>query len=101
MVSMVAKVKVKGKFERPEGYITYIFQDLSTCDYIWATLVPNWNMLDIPHIDDVGYLKYREAIGGKDTWYDAENNTHVLYKHTDVYFEGFILEKERLKELTL
>lgn len=97
----VVKAKLLQIFEQPDGYVIYIFQDLNNYDYIWTTLVPNWNMQTIPHIGDIGFLKYKAVEAGSDTWYDPVKQIKVPYKFTGMYFEGFILEQKPVKELTL
>lgn len=80
------------KSENIDGYQTYVFKDLRYKeDYIMATVFPNW---DIPTIQlgDTGYLKYREVIAGKDTWFDPETNSHIYYKQTDCHLISFIHE---------
>ena len=97
----VVKAKLLLIQEQPDDYNVYIFQDLSTYAYVWVTKLPNWNMITIPRVGDIGFLKYKTVEAGDDMWYDNVNNIKVPYKCTGEYFEGFVHEKEPTRELTL
>lgn len=83
--------KMVAKRSDPDGYVTYVFQDLTDGTYRMATRMPNWKL---PHISigDVGYMKYMEAVAGRDCWYDHENDVYVHYKYDGSYILDWILD---------
>lgn len=93
MQSKVEYVKLVGKTCTDHfGYQTLVFQKMSgSKSYIMCTKFPNWDSSTIK-INDIGYLKYREVIAGKDTWFDSENNQYIPYKNTDCHFINFVHE---------
>jgi hypothetical protein len=100
MIIETLRVRLVAAQENVGGYIQYVFEDLKTGAYKACTRCPNW---DSPFlvVGDIGFLKYREVVAGKDTWYDSENNIQVPYKNTDFYFETFIYEKPPEGEIRL
>lgn len=83
--------KAVAKRINPDGYVTYVFQDLIDGTYRMVTRLPNWNMSYIG-IGDIGYMKYMEAVAGQDSWYDHENDTYVHYKYDGSYILDWILD---------
>lgn len=82
------------------GYIVYVFENLADGTYEICTRLPRWE-IPILKIGDVGFLKYGEMVGGKDTWYDPESCTHNYYRKTQVYFIDFVYEKPVVEDLIL
>lgn len=70
-------------------YTKYVFQNLETGEYILCTKFPNWNVPPIK-VGTVGYLKYKEVIAGRETWYDPVNNIFIPYKFDLDQFIDFI-----------
>ena len=72
------------------GYITYVFQNLdSSLEYELCVRMPNWEV-PFPVINDEGYVTINEVIGGKDTWYDKNEEKHKVFNYTNVFFINFI-----------
>ena len=67
---MVIKAKLLA-LKEDQNYITYVFQNLCDNSYIMCTRLPNWES-PVINIDDVGYLNYKEVIGGETEWYHKE-----------------------------
>lgn len=91
-MNITLKAQLVARTEKINGYQTLIFKDIRFKDsYVMTTLFPNW---DIPTIQlgDIGYIKYREVIAGKDTWYDYKTNSNVYYKNTDCHLLDFVHE---------
>lgn len=82
------------------GYIIYVFQNLANGSYEMCTRLPRWES-PIIRIGDKGFVKYREVIAGKDTWYDNKSNQNIPYLYTGVYFVDFVYEKPEKQDLIL
>lgn len=82
------------------GYIVYVFQNLTDNSYEMVIRLPRWES-PIIKIGDVGFLKFKEYIAGKDTWYDKSTGENVPYIYTNVYFVDFVYEKPKESDLTL
>ncbi len=84
------------------GYIIYVFEIIGGIPpfekYVMCTRFPNWETPFIS-IGDVGYLKYREVIAGKDIWYDGDK--FVPYKYTGIHFLDFVLEKPKCEDIVV
>jgi hypothetical protein len=61
------------------GYVTYVFKDLDTEEYVMCTKFPKWNSEPIG-IGDCGYIEYKEIIAGKDTWYNGSEQIPYIYE---------------------
>lgn len=79
-----------------QGYITYVFRDLDTEEYVMCTKVPNWDGITL-HKGEQGFLKYKEVIAGVDSWYDKTSNKYIPYKFTNSYYEDFVPLKTNRK----
>ena len=80
-------------------YITYVFKDLDTQDYIMCTRFPNWGSIQL-NSGDIGYLKYKENIGGVTQWYDNNYNIN-LYNYDSIQFMTFVPELSKTENITL
>lgn len=87
-------VKLVARKEEPGGYEVLVFQDLDSRTYRMCTKLPNWNT-KTPLMHVPGYLQSREFIAGEDKWYDFQNNKHVSYCYTGLYFWDFVEKKEK------
>jgi len=76
------------------GYITYIFKDLTSGEYISCTRFPHWDCPDLD-IGDKGFLKFREVHAGTSKWYNKDTGTFIPYKYTGVHFLDFVYEKPK------
>lgn len=91
---------IKGKLvayrEDVGDYTTYVFEMINFPDefnrYIMCTKFPNWDVPPIK-IGDVGYLRYRCVIAGKDVWFNGSE--YIPYKCTNIHFLNFIPEAEK------
>ena len=89
----VVKVKLLAFRENVGGYFTYVFEKLTFENeldrYIMCTRFPNWDVPTI-NINDIGFLKCRYVIAGKDSWFNG--NDYTPYKCTDIHFLNFVPE---------
>lgn len=103
-IGKTIKATLIAKQEDYGGYITYVFENLNKTtvfdQYVMCVRFPNWNCI-FPEIGDVGYVTYREVIGGRDTWYDPYSRTEIPYKYTDIHFLDFIPFKEKKSDIIL
>lgn len=88
-------------------YERYVFQDLEANKPIVVTRCPNWSGKE-PSLLQEGYLEYKYAEAGKDTYYDPNTSTFNAYQYTTIYFldfipithvlkDGYVVESEQLK----
>ena len=86
------------------GYITYVFENLDSCDmlhkYLMCVRFPNWEC-PILNIGDMGFVKFKEVIAGIDKWYDKDLDTFVPYKFTDIHFLNFVFDKQKQDNIIL
>ena len=75
------------------GYIIYVFKNLNSNEYLMCTKLPNWNSAEI-EIGDIGFLNYKEVIGGTTQYFDVYKNKSFYYKYDNIYFESFIKENK-------
>ena len=93
----VEKAKLVAYRENSGDYTTYVFEkEVYTNEldrYVMCTRFPNW---DTPKLSlgDLGFLKYRIVIGGKDEWFNGMG--FIKYLNTDIHFLNFIHEKEKI-----
>lgn len=78
--------------EDPGGYVKYVFQNIENGEYLLCTKFPNWETPPIK-IFATGYLKYKEIIAGKETWYDHVSGTFIPYKYDTDQFIDFVEER--------
>lgn len=87
--------------EDPGDYTIYVFKNLDYTGvldrYIMCTKCPNWNSSPI-EIGQRGYLKYKEIIAGKDSWYDSTSNDFIPYKYDGIQFFEFVKDKPKEDE---
>lgn len=94
---------IKGKlltFKKDlEGYITYVFENLNSNNYldkyIMCTQFPNWDIQQI-NINDIGFVEFEEHFAGTDKWFDG--NKFIPYKYNTVQITKFILDKPQLSD---
>lgn len=90
-------VKAKLLEERKDygGYIIYVFENLdakSSFDkYIMTVRFPHWES-PLLRKGAVGFLKFKEVIAGKDTWWDRTTNKYICYNYDNIIFIDFIHE---------
>lgn len=60
---------------------------------VLCTKFPNWDCPPIK-IGTKGYLKYKEIIAGRETWYDPISNIFIPYKFDADQFIDFVPEPE-------
>ena len=96
---MVIKAKLLA-LKEDQKYITYVFQNLNDATYIMCTRLPNWDS-PVININDIGYLSYKEVIGGESEWYHKNTETKYKYAFDNTYFINFIqhVEKCELKNI--
>lgn len=82
------------------GYVKYVFQNLESGEYLLCTKFPNWETPPIK-LFTVGYLKYKEIIAGKETWYDKISGTFVPYYYDADQFIDFVEEKSETKTIII
>lgn len=90
-----AYVEIRQIQEDDGQYTVLIAKDLDhpNEDYIWCTILPNWNHINNPLPGDRGYLRFMIAEAGVATWYDPLTGKHIPYKFNNAYYEGFVKEK--------
>lgn len=73
----------------PEGYVTYVFQDLADSSYIMAVRMPNW---DLPFIEigSRGFMKYIEVVAGQDTWWNRDTGQQEAYRYDGSYIVDWV-----------
>ena len=91
---MVEEVKLLAI--REGNYTMYVFQILSTGEFIMCTRMPNWDTPNIS-IGEEGFLKYETVKAGQ-TYYDPTTDTDIKYKYTNIYFINFVKKSEITKE---
>jgi hypothetical protein len=90
---MKKTVKVKLLAKKNDIYITYIFLNLETNDFLCCKQVPNWETREI-NLEEECYLIYKEAKEG-DLYYNAKTDTFNKYKYTYNYVDDFVpIEKK-------
>lgn len=87
----VIKARLVASREDPGDYTKYVFQNVETGSYVLCTKFPNWDTPPI-QLNETGYLKYKEIIAGRETWYDHVNNMYIPYKFDADQFIDFIIE---------
>ena len=91
-----AYVKLVAFREDFGGYVIYVFEIIDGKSpfekYIMCTRFPNWES-SLIMIGDVGFLKYKEVIAGKDMWYDIQTGNTIPYKYTGIHFIDFVQQK--------
>lgn len=93
MITIYAKVLAKA-FDI-QGYTTIVVQDLENTSfgqkYKMLVIFPNWEGY-IPEIGDIGYISYKDVVGGVDSWFDG--NKMVPYNYTNTIFIKFIKKED-------
>ena len=82
------------------GYVKYVFRNLDKKEYILCTKFPNWETSPIK-LFSIGYLKYKEIIAGKDTWYDPVENIFIPYRYDAEQFIDFVEERPSYESIVL
>lgn len=90
---MVIYSQLIAKRENFGGYIIYVFKNLNSNEYLMCTRLPNWNSAEIK-IGDIGFLNYKEVIGGETQYFNVYENKYCYYKYDNIYFESFIKENK-------
>lgn len=70
-----------------DNYVTYVFQDLESKEYLMCTRFPNWDHRTL-YIGEIGFLEYAEIRAGIDKWYDGRNM--IPYNYSNIQFIKFI-----------
>ena len=65
-----------------------------------CTRFPNWES-PIILIGDIGFLKFKEVIAGKDMWYDPQTGDTIPYKYTGIHFIDFVQENKEVDNLII
>lgn len=96
---MVIKAKLLALRE-DQKYIIYVFQNLNDNSYVMCTRLPNWES-PLVNINDIGYLNYKDVIGGESEWYHKETEKKYKYGFDNTYFINFIpyVEKRELNNI--
>lgn len=89
----VAEVKLLAI--RDGTYTIYVFQNISTNEYIMCTRLPNWQTPNI-QIGDIGFLEY-EIVKAGEFYYDPIKQTDSQYLYSNIYFINFVLKTNILK----
>ena len=83
-------IKARLVGSKEEGaYTVYVFEDLTTHDFIMCSKCPNWNGED-PVMLQEGFMQFKHVKGGKDTYFEASSGTHKCYQFTATYFQSFV-----------
>lgn len=85
MITILAKLVAKS--EDVDGYITYVFTDLDSKEYLMCVQFPRWEHRSL-RLGEIGYLEYKEIRAGMDKWYDGEKM--IPYNYTNIQFIKFI-----------
>lgn len=93
----IVYVKLIAYREEVGGYIVYVFELINGKPpydkYVMCTRFPNWESPFIK-LGDIGFLKYREVVAGKDTWYNLLTEKEIPYKYTGIHFLDFVYENK-------
>lgn len=73
-------------------YTIYVFKNLEDNTFEMMTRLPRWEA-PIINIGDTGFVKFKEVLAGKDTWYDKNTGKEVPYYYDGIYFIDFVLDK--------
>lgn len=79
------------------AYTIYVFQDLTSNEFIMCTRCPNWQG-ETPVAMQEGFLKYKYVVAGKDTYYDKTAERFLAYQYTNTYFLDFVPITHVLKD---
>jgi hypothetical protein len=79
------------------SYTVYVFQDLTSDEFIMCTRCPNW-MGEMPTLMQEGFLRYRFVRAGTDTYFDQRSGNFVAYQYTNTYFLDFVPITHVLKD---
>ena len=85
MITILAKLVAK--LDDVGGYITYVFIDLESKEYLMCTRFPNWEHREL-RLGEIGYLEYMEIRAGIDLWFDGTKM--VPYNYNNIQFIKFI-----------
>lgn len=92
-------VKVLAKQSDGLGYKTIVVQDLENNSfghkYKMLVIFPNWEGY-IPEIGDIGYISYKDVVGGVDTWFDGTKS--VPYNYTNTIFIKFVKKEDKFSK---
>ena len=86
--TMVIKSKLLALKEEG-GYVTFVFVDLNIDRYIMCTKLPNWDC-PVIEIGDIGFLQYKDVIGGESEWYNRNTGSNFKYSYDNTYFVNFV-----------
>ena len=73
MITILAKLVASNT--DPEQYVTYVFQDLESKEYLMCVQFPNWEHRSL-RLGEIGFLEYKEIRAGIDTWFDGSKITY-------------------------
>ena len=93
MITILAKLVASST--DPEQYVTYVFQDLESKEYLMCVQFPNWEHRSL-RLGEVGFLEYKEIRAGIDTWFDGSKM--IPYNYNNIQFIKFIPKPEEKKE---
>lgn len=92
MVNLIKEVQLLAI--REAVYTLYVFEELSSGEYIICTRLPNWQVPEI-NIGDKGYLQYQDVNAGDE--YVTPNGDKVQYRYSNVYFINFVSKSDIVK----
>ena len=85
MITILAQLVAKSS--DIDNYITYVFVDLASKEYLMCVQFPNWEHREL-RLGEIGYLEYKEIRAGVDKWYDGTN--FIPYNYSNIQFIKFI-----------
>ena len=92
MITILAKLAASNI--DPEQYVTYVFQDLESKEYLMCVQFPNWEHRSL-RLGEIGFLEYKEIRAGIDTWFDGSKM--IPYNYNNIQFIKFIPKPEEKK----
>ena len=91
--TMVIKSKLLALKEEG-GYVTYVFVDLESKEYLMCVQFPNWEHRSL-RLGEIGFLEYKEIRAGIDTWFDGSKM--IPYNYNNIQFIKLIPKPEEKK----
>lgn len=75
MITILAKLVAKSS--DIDNYITYVFVDLESKEYLMCVQFPNWEHREL-RLGEIGYLEYKEIRAGVDNGMMEQTSFHII-----------------------
>ena len=81
-------------------YLSYIFKDDATHQYLMCTQLPNWQ-IDPIEIGEEGYILFKEVEAGITEWYDKVSGQRIRYNYDGIYLINFIRVSKHVNDIII